>query len=202
MGGGGAGLGRLWSVLTPAERWLSRGDVADLWFAAHVPLWRNRDHFRRVAMDYWWKKSAPSQSGGKREVVLAETPDLLEAIESLNNNVGHKDLVEANFRSFERFARELRDRGIRLIVIEGQVHPQARLAYDHDGLQQLTRSRLVSMADAFGFQFFDQSQLPAFTADDFADAYHLNGDGQAKLTNSLVHILQPPKFQTPFSTRH
>lgn len=187
---GSSGFNRLWSALTPVERFRNRGDLADIWFAARVPLWRNRDHFRRVAMDYWWKKSVPQSMVGNAEVVLAESADLKTAIDFLRKNVGRKELVEANFRSFERFARELRDREIQLIVIEGQVHPDARHAYDTDGLQKLTRTRLTSMAAAEDFRFLDQSQLPALTASDFADAYHLNDSGRSKLTHFLISRLR------------
>ena len=97
------GIHRLWTALSSENRWSNRGELADLWFAAHVPLWRHRDHFRRVFSDYWWK-TTNTAAGSDTTARLADAPALQEAIGFLRQNVGHRKLVETNFRMFEQFA--------------------------------------------------------------------------------------------------
>lgn len=179
------GVERLSSSLSTRDRWNNRGEMADLWFAACVPLWRERDHIRRAVTDYWWKRSDPPPSAAGGEVVLADAPGMADAIKHLQQNVGQKILVDANFRCFESFAAELKADGIRLIVLEGHVHPDARRAYDASGMQAETRKRLQAMAETHAFQFLDVTVQPPFDADDFADAYHLNTAGRSKLTAFL-----------------
>lgn len=184
------GVAALCAELSGSERWSNRGELADLWFAAHVPLWRQRDHIRRTVLDYWWKKSNPQINHSISEVALADAPGLAEAIEHLQQNVGQKKLVNANFRCFEFFAATLKARGIRLLVLEGQVHPDARKAYDVSGMQAKTRQSLQAMSETHEFRFVDRSAQPRFTADDFADAYHLNTQGRKSFTNFLVQLLK------------
>ena len=187
------GIKGLWSALTSSQRWDNRGDLADLCFAAHFPLWRHRDHFRRVATDYWWRKSATQSTASKTgtgEVVLADAPGLTEAVLHLQQNVGQKKLVDANFRSFELFAAELKSRSIELVVIEGHVHPEARRAYDREGMQEKTRTALAKLAKQLDFPYIDQNHQPQFSEHDFGDAYHLNSSGRLKLTEILLSCLE------------
>lgn len=175
--------------LTPDQQWVNRGELADLAFAAAVPLWRQRDHFRRTAFGYWWNRSAPPESDNESTKKLAPAPQLDTAIDYLKKNIGHKELVNANFRAFEQFANILHSHGIRLFVVEGQVHPAARAAYDRDNLQLQTRGRLTDMSESAQFEYFNSEQMPEFEAEDFADAYHLNSAGSQKLSTFLISIL-------------
>lgn len=177
------------STLTSDQQWANRGTLAEMTFASVVPLWRQRDHFRRTLFGYWWKKSDPPAASNHDTARLADAPGLEIAITYLKENVGHKSLVAANFKSFELFANRLQQQNVRMIVIEGLVHPQARAAYDTDDLQQKTRQRLITMAAEQNFQYFDQTQLPSFTAADFADAYHLNKTGRIRLSSFLASRL-------------
>ena len=180
------GIRRLWTALSPEDRWNNRGELADLWFAAQLPLWRHRDHFRRVFSDYWWK-TTNTAAGSDTAERLADAPALQEAIGFLRLNVGQRKLVETNFRMFEQFADSCQQKDVRLIVVEGLVHPEARAAYD-DGarMQTMTRDRLSAMAEKFRFTWIPQNALPEFVAADFADAYHLNESGRSKFTQFLV----------------
>jgi hypothetical protein len=183
------GVASLLATLSPQQKWANRGEMADLTFAAVVPLWRQRDHFRRTVFGYWWKKSDPPITEPEAETRLADASALSEAIGFLKQNIGHKDLVEANFESFEQFARNVHRQNIELIVLEGFVHPEARAAYDRDGLQKNTRKRLSEMAAENGFSYLNESQLPELTATDFADAYHVNEVGRQKLSAFLGSYL-------------
>ena len=109
---------------------------------------------------------------------------------NLRRNVGHKQMVEVGFRSFAQFARILRGRHVHLLVVEGQIHPNARQAYDTDGqLQEATRARLGRMARELDFTFVAAHEMPPFTTADFKDAYHLNATGRAKLTDFVTDLL-------------
>ena len=188
------GVTLLAGSLTKREQFRDRGGLADVSFASICPLWRQRDHFRRTAFGYWWKKSDPLTSDDNNVTPkLADAPALIEAIEFLKRNVtADKQMVDANFRSFETFAKQVSERGISLVVIEGQVHPAARAAYDVGGsMQMATRDRLSRMAKDLNFTYVDSDAMPAFTAEDFSDAYHLNPQGRAKLTSFLADQLQP-----------
>lgn len=188
------GCASLLAVLNPAQGWKNRGVLADLTFAAGVPLWRHRDHIRRVVIDYWWKRSdAPKVAAatGYQEVGSAEQLEFQAAVSSLQNNVGRKELVDVNFRCIEQFATRLKEQGTRLIVLEGQMQPKIRPLYDRDGLQQETRLQLSAMADRVGFEYLPQHKLPALTNGDFADPYHLNASGRHKLSMFLTSYLGP-----------
>jgi hypothetical protein len=177
------------STLNPFQLWRGRGALADLAFASVSSMWRQRDHFSRTLMGYWWKKSEPPPEDKQGETRLANAPVLALAIDSLKKNIGHKELVEANFRAFQIFAEQLQLRNVKLMVVEGQVHPLARKAYDTDNLQVTTRNRLAAMADELQFTYFDSIQMPLFTSLDFADAYHLNSQGRSKLTTFVASEL-------------
>ncbi|MEQ9409407.1 MAG: hypothetical protein RIK87_16845 [Fuerstiella sp.] len=138
---------------------------------------------------YWWNKSRPTSDNSNTPARLADAPALQQAIGYLKRNVGHKVLVEANFRAFRQFSEQLTQHQIRLIVIEGQVHPDARRACDTDGMQQTTRQRLTELAVEHRFTFVPSADLPEFSAADFADAYHLNPTGRRKLSSFLAACL-------------
>ena len=184
-----SGTKNLAAALTTGQQWQNRSALADIAFSSVVPLWRLRDHFRRTLFGYWWKKSDPRSDDHHQSRRLADAPALAEAIAYLQRNVGHKQLVEANFASFRTFAEQLQRQNVRLIVLEGQVHPQARIAYDTDNLHQKTREQLTEMAHQNNFTYVPDSGMPEFSADDFADAYHLDETGRSKLTEFLAAYL-------------
>lgn len=187
-----AGCASLFAELSLWQRFMNRGVLADLTCAAGLPLWRHRDHFRRVVIDYWWKQSdvpKVAAATGYQEVGSAEQLGFQAAVSSLQNNVGRKELVDVNFRCIEQFASRLKVQGTQLIVLEGQMQPKIRPLYDRDGLQQETRTRLAEMADRMGFEYLPQHELPALTNDDFADPYHLNASGRSKLSMFLTSYL-------------
>jgi hypothetical protein len=182
----------LWGLLSPAQRWSNRAELADLAAAAWVPLWQHRQHVRRTMFGYWWDISRPEEPtspGGAQ--VLARMADAAAAQENVRRNIGRTELVELNFDCFERFARELTARGIRLLVVEGSSHPQIMRSYDPTYRGE-TRQRLSAMADAVGFRYLSSDQLPALDADDFIDPYHLGDDARTDFTGFLAECLQAP----------
>jgi hypothetical protein len=172
-----------------------RSDLADLITAAVYSPWRNREHFKRVFSQYWWNSLTTAAPATKTDTKdsqpsLAASPELIEAISFLKRNIGNKELVETNFKSFEAFAIRLKEEGKALIVIEGAVHPLARKAYDEHDFQTKTRNRLIEMSQRIGFHYSPSSRAGEMDESDFSDAYHLNEKGRRKLSLALVEILK------------
>jgi hypothetical protein len=170
---------------TANDHWEFRGDYADLALAALIPLWRHRDHMRRVAFNYWWNASLSSPV----PVTISAESQLLIAQENLRQNIGRKRLVDANFLAFEQFVRTMKEHQIDVIVCEGTTHPLATAVYD-DAFRIETRNRLAKMAETVGFTYFESSQMPQFTKSDFADPYHLNDEGRTRFSVYLAEILR------------
>ena len=180
----------LWNALEPIERWSNRSELADLSFAAIVPIWRNRDHFRRTIFGYWWDLSRPADTatdGAGSQ--LARAADFEAAKRNLAENVGDKRLVATNFRCFRRFAELSAKDGVKLIVFEGCSHPEVMKVYDPRFRRQ-TRLAMQSMAAEAKFVYVPADEMPTFTTADFGDAYHLNDTGRAKFTHYLADFLK------------
>jgi hypothetical protein len=187
-----AGTVALWNALEPLDRWSNRSELADLSFAAIVPIWRDRDHFRRTIFGYWWDLSRPAEAatdGAGSQ--LARSADFEVAKRNMAENVGDKQLVATNFRCFRRFAELCAKDGMNLIVFEGCSHPEIMKVYD-PGFRRQTRLAMQSMAAEAKFVYVPADEMPPFTAADFGDAYHLNDAGRAKFTRYLADYLKSP----------
>ncbi len=195
---------RRWQPLSEGRNWQTdpqdqsslRSDYADLELAAALPLWRLRDHVRRTVFHYWQDVSRPSAAANVDGPQLAQSADMEYAQESLRNNVGRKQFVDTNFRAFEQFARALQDANVRLLVCEGSTHPDATAVYDPQ-FRSETRNRLQELAKTVGFQYLDESQLPAFTREDFADPYHLNQHGCSRFSAFLADVVRRELADSP-----
>lgn len=177
--------------LTPKQAWSNRGEFADLLLAANIPIWRQRDHFRRTLFNYWWNVSRPKPGHDDNAVVLAASADLSASIENLRQNVKRTSFVEVNFESFAAFAQQLKQHDIELVVFEGQLHPATHVAYDpayHAEVDQ----RLQKMASEPGFRYIHGDALCRLTADEFADGYHTNEDGRTRWSNFILQTLAAP----------
>lgn len=170
------------------DDWSMRGGYADLLMAAVNPLWRVRDHVRRVVFGYWWDVSRSSVESTEDGPQLAQSSEMSEARESLRMNVGQKRMVETNFRSFRMFAEELQLRGISLLVLEGSSHPEAT-AVNPSEFRVETRQRLRAMSQEVQFNYREENAMPRFQSGDFADAYHLNTAGRQRLSEFLGPLI-------------
>lgn len=191
------GIRSLARCLTWGQFWQNRSEMGDLTLATVTPFWRLRDHFRRTIFSYWWAKNQPIEHDDG-VVRLADAASLQEAIVSLRQNVGEKNLVEANFAAFLSFALAVRSGGQRLVVVEGQVHPEARKSYDAGNWHEQAAIRLRQLAQECEFLWIGSEKMPPFTEAHFADAYHLNADGRQRLTSVLAAVLNDtcPKWST------
>ncbi len=172
--------------------WDSREELADLIIAASLPVCRNRDHIKRAMLNYWWDRSRPLGVETQQVEVLAKSVGLEDARIHLKNNVTRSRLLDVNFRCFQQFALRCKDANIKLIVFEGQSHPQAITSYDAN-FKKETRDRLTAMSQLCGFQYHAAFKIPKFTQKEFADAYHLNEQGRIRWSKFLAKILNKQK---------
>lgn len=189
--------GHNWSTQNE-DHWSLRGQYADLGMAAMNPLWRERDHFRQTLFHYWHDVSRPSTINEGAEPQLAISAGMELAQVSLKQNVGRKRMLEANFRGFAQFVADVRAANIEIIVCEGTTHPDAVAVYERD-FRLETRLRLRDLSMSHGFQYLDESQLPLWTRDDFADPYHLNEQGRWKFSRLLADVVKNTLADTPVS---
>jgi hypothetical protein len=175
-------------VLGIAESWRNRGALADMFAAALCPLWRDRDVISRVAKDFWRPlgrmnamddPSTGSNPSGSHDKQGAHLERLIRRTR----------LLEANFRSFNRFADTLSNHGVALVVFEGHTNPEA-MANVNPAFRSETRQRIHRMAGIAGFTYVDETDMPALTAADFQDAYHLNDEARKRFTLYLADFLK------------
>lgn len=168
--------------------WLNRGEMADISFACVMSFWKDRDMLRELLINRLW--TPVDISPGTRQGNEAEHEAFWQHVNTLKENIQRTDFVEVNFDSFKLFAQALVENGIMLYVFEGIIHPEAMSAYDPGSAFRCeTRNRLRSMADRMGFCYVDESQLPAFNTNDFADVFHLNDKACKRFTCFLSDYL-------------
>jgi hypothetical protein len=171
------------------DHWDLRGSFVDLWIAAILPIWRDRDHWRRAIFTYWWDARQQPAVSSNREVSQVALPaDIAIGREFLGSYVGRKRLVEVNFLAFRRFAEDLDRAGVGLLVVEGTSHPDAMTGCDPQ-LRVETRHRLRAMSLEFDFTYLDEQQMPRFVAEDFLDSVHLNDAGCFRFSRFLADVV-------------
>ena len=170
------------STLSGEQKFNNRGELADLALAAISPLWRQRSLIAMVAFRYWWPWNSGFEVVDQDEAnVGAVLVDQQQGIENLRSNIARTEMVEPNFMAFAQFANQITASGARLIVVEGESHPDAMQVYP-EAFRLETRARLIDLSDSIGFEFFNENQRPSFKASDWRDAVHLNAGGRDRLT--------------------
>ena len=176
------GTGRLARRLGPSLACANRAALADLAVAACLPLWRCRDMARSTLAAFWWPETGAAVGDSARDT---QQIGFEVGLRNLARTIRRTSLTEANFAAFADFAMEARSRGAHLIVLEGCSHPDAMVAYD-PGFRAETARRLAELARSVGYTFIGSAEMPAFTAADFLDTYHLGEAGSERLTRFLI----------------
>lgn len=178
------GVLRLAQALGPKHAWQNRSELADLTMAVFVGLWRDRDLFRQLAVDFWWPAPVATETSPAMDpAAIARQRD------NLRHSVRRTALLDANFNTFREFARDLSRQNVRLCVFEGSISPAATSTYD-PSFRKETRERLRRMATEEGFEYVDASQMPQFTAEDFSDLYHLAPSARERFTVFLAQYIR------------
>jgi len=166
-----------------SERAANVEPIMDLTLAGVMPVWRLRDLHRTLVFNFWWREKLSASADAAFQDPMAA--DITKQGQNLARSVRRGALVDANFNSFETFAETLTGEGIHLLVVEGQSHPISRQVYD-PAFRGETRERLETMATQIGFEYRSEDMLPNFSADDFADVYHLNSRAMRRFSDYLI----------------
>ncbi|QDV83000.1 hypothetical protein [Planctomycetes bacterium TBK1r] len=194
-------FGDVASTLSTQQQFSQRAELADLAIAGMSTLWQQRSLIQKVGFRFWWAWDAEGVSVTADEVAVgAELVDQQQGLQNVRRNIQRTSLVNANFSAFEQFARQMIRHDVRLIVIEGESHPETMDAYPPE-FRTETRERLARMANSIGFEYLSENDRPAFDTDQWRDAVHLNQSGRDRLTAFVCDLilLSPP---SDWSTRH
>lgn len=152
--------------------------LADVSLAASLPSWQTRDFTQRIVLKFW---------GGRQSQALAE-PDLRREL-LIRDAQGELQDAEGEYRAFSRVADYLTERGVRMVIFEGEVndaiYSPSRWAKKEQVCRFLTQRveggehRYVSRAE----------QQLNFLPSDWSDMSHLNDQGREKLTAVMISIL-------------
>lgn len=159
-----------------ARHWKELPDCA---LAASLEGWRMRDGWREIAKNPWRRAKGMAESAPAPEDVVASTA-LLE-------------WNEWEWRAFVSEAERLKDDGVELWVVEGDVNPV--LHDERRGMMRREFERRMAEGAAEGlWRYVGEAELDAgIGAEDWADMTHVNGDGREKLTRSMGRVLRGGK---------
>ncbi|MEZ6131824.1 MAG: hypothetical protein R3C59_24455 [Planctomycetaceae bacterium] len=183
-------FGELRTMLEPRLLWGNRSDLADLAVATRVTVWQQRELFQMLAFRFWWPFDAVAVKATKEEVqVGARLANRKQGVANARKNIARTALLETNFAAFRNFRKHIMDSNARLIVLEGECHPQTMAAYDPDFRIQ-TREWMRQLAVDHKFTFVEADQRFAIADSDWSDAVHLNESGRTKLTSFLSALIK------------
>ena len=183
--------------MTAREKVRHRGELADLALAAALPTWRLRSMFQMVAFRFWWAWDDDVLELDEDEKRIGgRLVDRKAGVANARQNIKRTSLVELNFRAFEGFARRVTRGGAKLIVLEGESHPDTMAAYPAE-FRAETRERLTALAESIGFDYVTERALPDFKESDWRDAVHLNEKGRDRLTQFVAARLASDETLSP-----
>ena len=174
----------------------NRGELADLAFAATCPLWQQRSVIQMGAFRFWWRfdnvESSEKTKDADEQKIGGKLVAKEQGVANARKNIQRTPLLLANVASFQQFANAIVASGAKLIVIEGESHPDTMNAYPHE-FRSETRQMLMEKSVEIGFEYFESEQRPQFELSDWRDAVHLNERGRAKLTEFVATLINGDK---------
>ncbi|GEM_PF-2206067 len=179
----------LWSLLDSQQRWSNRANLADLSTAATLSVWRQRELFQLLAFRFWWPFDSGQVVATQEEVQIgARLGSKEQGVTNARKNITRTPLLHANFQAFRLFQQSLALSGTRLLVLEGESHPETMAAYD-PAFRNETRDQLKQLSRDYGFDYITSDRRCQFDISDWADAVHLNESGRSKLTAFIASFL-------------
>ena len=152
--------------------------LADYALAATTEWWRVRDFLRQLVFRFW-RLEPPAAIARPVSGPPAGTPEP-QAVSPFST---------AEWKAFQRFARDLAQERVRLLVFEGDVNPAL---HSPARLQAKAHAReLLSKLDAqphAGFVSLEAQAL-ALGAEHWSDMTHLNAEGRQRLTRRMAQEL-------------
>lgn len=179
------------ATLDAEQKLRNRSELADLFFASRVSIWQQRSLLQMALFRFCWPWDAQQQDIDEDEAAIGGTlVGKDQGIDNIRRNIQRTPMVDSNFAAFELFASGFPTANTRLIVIEGESHPDAMKVYAPE-FRSETRKRLTELAAAnSAVEYITAQQRPTFTESDWRDAVHLNAQGRQKLTRFVSQLIK------------
>lgn len=172
-----------WNTLTWLVRnvgggvcWPRWRQMVDCALAASLEGWRMRDGWHEIAMNPWFRwKGTPTAKPAAADVASAQAP---------------LKWCDWEWRAFVEEAERMKDMGVELVVVEGDVNPVLHDARRLEMRREFERRMADGMEKGL-WRFVGEEELGAgLGADDWRDMTHVNAEGRAKLTRAIGQILE------------
>lgn len=150
-------------------------ELPDCAAAATLEGWRMRDGWREIVFHPWRRVLEKVESEDKT-AVPAELPAL--------------EWVEGEWLAFVAGAERMKEAGVELVVVEGDVNPVLHNPQRTQMRKEFER-RMVEGAEKGLWRFVGEEELNAeIAADEWADMTHVNTAGREKLTRAIGRVLE------------
>ena len=150
-------------------------ELPDCAAAATLEGWRMRDGWREIVFHPWWRVQEESESEEKTAV---------------SGNLPALVWMDGEGRSFVAEAEWLKNAGVELVVVEGDVNPVLHNEQRAEMRAEFER-RMTEGVEKGLWRFVGEEELDAgIEADDWADMVHVNMVGREKLTRAIGRILK------------
>ena len=161
---------------------------AKMLFADFLPEYKNQFLFKGLR-DKLLRKHLLLKTEEQRFLKKSNNEKMIEQVNILRRTLSEKP-VELNFYIFERFLSSMVESGIKLVIVEGQYHPDA-YSEKNLALERIVSERMMNLSKKYNFIYIPKDKLPALTSADFTDGYHINKTGSDKIiVNLLPAIIQ------------
>lgn len=156
--------------------WPRWREMVDCALAASLESWRMRDGVQTITMNLWHRdKSASAKSKPAAEDVAS----------------AHAALAwcEWEWQAFMDAAERMKEIGVELVVIEGNVNPMLHDERRTEMRQEFERRMEDGMRKGL-WRFVDEKELGAgIESGDWRDMTHVNEEGRVKLTKAVRRVL-------------
>lgn len=168
-----------WLVRNAGGRvcWQRWRELLDCALAASLEGWRMRDGWREIAMNPWRRVNGGAVAQpDKSDVVATEAP---------------LEWCEWEWQAFVEEAEHLKDMGVELVVVEGDVNPVLHDARRAEMRREFER-RMTTGVEQGLWKFVGEEELGAgIEAKDWKDMTHVNATGRVKLTKAIARVFEP-----------
>lgn len=182
------GVAEILPLLEPKYAASSWRQLADLFFSASSELWRSRDYSRHVLLNAGGLND-PVRTTSAQDQLQQE----MDKAASLRGGLASGERVALENSQFTALGRALHllvQGGGQLLVLEGQLNPQAD-SPENRLLQTKLNVSLRKLSGEEGFIFLSiADQGVVHPSSEWKDLTHLNEDGQDRLTGFLLDYLR------------
>lgn len=139
-------------------------------------------------ISYWDGERKPVPRPTRRQILSHFTHRRGDSGLSLIAETQPGDHARVNMALIETAVSRLRERGVEVVVVEGPIHPAARLSYAPETTEAF-RAFARDLAANPGVHFVALDDLPTFPGSEFNDLLHLNETGAYALTRAIARAI-------------